>query len=505
MKKFLLTLATVLICLSLAVAIVSCEGPVGPAGQDGQDGQPGTPGVNPRIGDNGNWWIGNTDTGIRAQGPEGAAGVTPRIGPNGNWWIGDTDTGIRAEVQGMPIPSVFFWPAHDTTFEITAADLDTILRHAMSYARRDIADFENIAVKIHTGEFVGPLSAPTRRAYALEPSLIATMMDTLNEPAGTTVTLVETLVAYGGNRATLATAIQSAELFFNLGTGAGQNNWNLAFLDIPTVAAGEDGNDDRHYEIPAAPGSKRLNRMMVARSVLDYDFYINLSHFTGHGQAGFGSALKNMSLGLTSGGVGFGASTMDVGKSFLHSGGTNARGGMMGQGLRFQEAIAEGARAIQLHLQDNNIPMLHIVVLNNLDPTCDCIPNSQNTPDIMDIGILASWDPVAVDQAAIDLIRQRNRTHLRSAVAAAIEDPGIPTDPRWLATEGGRGIPAVNPANMAATLAHGTRLDGQGVSLLNIIDARAAERKLTHGQNIGLGNTRYILVNVRNQPGGWNN
>ena len=69
-------------------------------GLPGRDGQPGT---TPRIGDNGNWWVGNTDLGVKAQGAQGQKGqdgATPRIGDNGNWWVGDTDLGIKA--QGAP-------------------------------------------------------------------------------------------------------------------------------------------------------------------------------------------------------------------------------------------------------------------------------------------------------------------------------------------------------------------------------------------------------------------
>ena len=91
------------------------DGKDGKDGQNGQDGQPGRDGQNgangtngesPRIGDNGNWWVGNTDLGVKAQGTpgqngrdgqNGTNGVTPRIGENGNWWVGDTDLGVKAQ------------------------------------------------------------------------------------------------------------------------------------------------------------------------------------------------------------------------------------------------------------------------------------------------------------------------------------------------------------------------------------------------------------------------
>lgn len=74
---------------------------------NGSDGESGADGVTPHIGDNGNWWIGETDTGIRAQGPKGNPGengTTPHIGENGNWYIGETDTGIQAKASGDYIP-----------------------------------------------------------------------------------------------------------------------------------------------------------------------------------------------------------------------------------------------------------------------------------------------------------------------------------------------------------------------------------------------------------------
>ena len=77
----------------------------GVAGKDGKDGANGTNGATPRIGDNGNWWVGNTDLGVKAQGTQGQKGqdgATPRIGDNGNWWVGNTDLGVKAQgTQGQ--------------------------------------------------------------------------------------------------------------------------------------------------------------------------------------------------------------------------------------------------------------------------------------------------------------------------------------------------------------------------------------------------------------------
>ena len=72
------------------------QGPAGQNGQDGQNGQNGQDGLTPYVGENGNWWIGTTDTGVAAKGQNGQNGLTPFIGENGNWWIGTTDTGVSA-------------------------------------------------------------------------------------------------------------------------------------------------------------------------------------------------------------------------------------------------------------------------------------------------------------------------------------------------------------------------------------------------------------------------
>ena len=84
---------------------VKAQGAQGQKGQDGRDGQNGQNGATPRIGDNGNWWVGNTDLGVKAQGTQGQKGqdgATPRIGDNGNWWVGNTDLGVKAQgTQGQ--------------------------------------------------------------------------------------------------------------------------------------------------------------------------------------------------------------------------------------------------------------------------------------------------------------------------------------------------------------------------------------------------------------------
>jgi len=77
--------------------MVRATGNDGKDGIDGVDGEDGNDGLSPYIGDNGNWWVGTTDTGVKAQGEQGVSGLSPYIGDNGNWWIGTTDTGVKAQ------------------------------------------------------------------------------------------------------------------------------------------------------------------------------------------------------------------------------------------------------------------------------------------------------------------------------------------------------------------------------------------------------------------------
>ena len=378
-------------------------------------------------------------------------------------------TGSRAE-----FPVVFF------TSDISAQGLLDIFNAAMMYEGSPVnlasISSMNVGINIHGGEQPQP-----QRAFAPEPALIAYLVNFVQG------TLVETNVSYalpfGPGRTVTASHIEIMEAFFNIGTGAGQNNWPVAIVDA-----------DGYREIPVNAG-RRLNRLYVGYDILDFDFYINLNHFTGHRQAGFGAALKNMSLGLASGGIDL---VGGRGKALIHSGGRTAllpwNTQVVGESVPhptalFQEAIAEGALSVQDYLADNNIRMLHITILNNLSLDCDCVPifQTQSSPDINCIGIIASWDPVAVDQAAIDLIWRRNVTHLR---ADLVNPPG---DARWDVST--VNVPA-DPATVQEALARGARAEGQGIDLIQRIEGMNGQWKLEWGQAIGLGSVVYRLENI---------
>ena len=138
------------------------------------------------------------------------------------------------------------------------------------------------------------------------------------------------------------------------------------------------------------PELMRLTGDLVGAHFKDYGSYLILSHFKGHPMAGYGGAIKNASIGLASA----------MGKVRIHSGGTSDTHWHDELQIEFLEAMAEAAKAVCDDLGDQ---VVFINVMNRLSIDCDCAPYPEE-PDIHDIGILASTDPVALDQACLDLV-----------------------------------------------------------------------------------------------------
>ena len=137
-------------------------------------------------------------------------------------------------------------------------------------------------------------------------------------------------------------------------------------------------------------GGLHLQEDIVGSHFGNYDFLINLAHFKGHAMAGFGGVIKNMSIGIAS----------REGKCLIHTSGTNANAIWGGNQVYFLESMAEAAKAVADHIGDR---VVYINVMNNLSVDCDC-DGSPAAPTMADIGILASLDPVALDQACVDLV-----------------------------------------------------------------------------------------------------
>ncbi|MDY2984757.1 MAG: DUF362 domain-containing protein [Synergistes jonesii] len=217
-----------------------------------------------------------------------------------------------------------------------------------------------VAVKLSTGE-------PPASNY-LRPELIK---DLVRRVSGT---IVECNTAYGGSRAATAMHYQVAE--------------DHGFTKIAKFQILDENGS---MALPVAGGS-RLKENYVGAAFADYDCYLILSHFKGHAMAGFGGAIKNISIGLAS----------SAGKSWIHSGGKNKTNPWGGEQDAFLESMAEAGKSVSDYLGKGE-RIVYVNVMNRLSVDCDCDGNPAE-PDMHDIGILASHDPVALDQACVDLV-----------------------------------------------------------------------------------------------------
>jgi len=148
-------------------------------------------------------------------------------------------------------------------------------------------------------------------------------------------------------------------------------------------------DEKAEISLPVA-GGKHLKENFVGSRFTEFDFHIVLSHFKGHQMGGFGGALKNLSIGYAS----------SAGKAWIHSGGKSKTRPWGGDQNNFLESMAEAAKTV---VDANSGRTIFINVMNHLSVDCDC--NGNPTPPTMkDIGILASLDPVALDQACVDLV-----------------------------------------------------------------------------------------------------
>ena len=184
-------------------------------------------------------------------------------------------------------------------------------------------------------------------------------------------TIVECNTAYGGGRDTTEEHYRVA---------ADHGFANIADVQIMD----EDGS----VSLPVQ-GGHHLDEDLVGAHFFDYDGFLVLSHFKGHQMAGFGGALKNISIGMAS----------REGKLLIHSAGASRERWTSAATSDFLESMADASKAV-LTAQPN---MVFVNVMNNLSVDCDCDSNPA-PPKMVDIGILASTDPVALDQACVDLV-----------------------------------------------------------------------------------------------------
>ena len=217
-----------------------------------------------------------------------------------------------------------------------------------------------VAVKLSTGE-------PPASNY-LRPALIK---DLVQKVQGT---IVECNVAYPSARAKAGRHLKVAK--------------DHGFTDIAPV---EIQDAMGTMDLPVT-GGVHLKRDIVGKSFADYDSYLILSHFKGHPMAGYGGAIKNISIGLGS----------SKGKCLIHSGGRSTLTIFGGKQDEFLESMAEAGKAVSDYLGHGE-RIAYVNVMNNLSVDCDC-NGRPHPPKMLDVGVLASLDPVALDQACLDLV-----------------------------------------------------------------------------------------------------
>ncbi len=228
-----------------------------------------------------------------------------------------------------------------------------------------------VAVKVHSGE--------KGNQNFLRPEFWKPMVERVGG------TVVECNTAYGGARNTTGKHWKLIEY----------HGWNSAF---PVDLMDSEGPD---LELPI-PNGKVIKKDLVGRHLENYDSLLVLSHFKGHPMGGYGGALKQLSIGCAS----------SAGKCWIHSGGKVRTQRLVWLRTapqdRFLEAMADAASAVSGRFAGRAV---YINVMKNLSVDCDCCAVAED-PCMKDIGILISEDPVAVDQACLDL------------VYAAKDDPG---------------------------------------------------------------------------------
>ena len=225
----------------------------------------------------------------------------------------------------------------------------------------------NVAVKLHSGE-------KGNKNY-LKPEFVKPLVDYVDG------TVVECNTAYEGAR---NTTLKHKELIK-------EHEWDKYFKFDLMDAEGPDMVLD-------IPNGKILKKNYVGKNLANYDSMLVLSHFKGHKMGGYGGALKQLSIGCAS----------SAGKSLIHTAGKTNDQYKLWDNLpeqdKFLESMADAASSIVNYFKDN---IVYINVMKNLSVDCDCDGNASD-PCMKDIGILASADPIALDQACLDLVYNSN-------------------------------------------------------------------------------------------------
>jgi hypothetical protein len=217
-----------------------------------------------------------------------------------------------------------------------------------------------VAIKLHTGEPHGPNILPRDMVKALQQRI-------------SNSNLVETNTFYKGKRYTTADHRETIKI----------NGWDFCPVDIM--------DEDGAVMIPVQ-GGKHFTEMSVGKHMLDYDSMVVLTHFKGHDMGGIGGSLKNIAIGCADG---------TIGKKMVHAATDNDDLESWLKGEPFQENMVESAKATIDHFGKR---IVYINVLRNMSVDCDCAGIEASPVKARDLGILASTDILAVEQASIDMV-----------------------------------------------------------------------------------------------------
>ena len=221
----------------------------------------------------------------------------------------------------------------------------------------------NIAIKLHSGE--------EGNQNFLKPEYLKDVIDYVGG------TVVECNTAYDGSRNTSEKHLATLE----------KHGWSKYFK----VDLLDKDEPDIELEIP---NGKAIKKNYVGKDLAKYDSLLVLSHFKGHPMGGYGGALKQLSIGVAS----------SRGKAYIHSAGRTLDQAKLWDNLppqdTFLEAIADAASSVVSFFKGNS---LYINIMKNMSVDCDCCAVAED-PCMKDIGILISEDPIAIDQACIDLV-----------------------------------------------------------------------------------------------------
>ena len=297
------------------------------------------------------------------------------------------ETPAPAPVAQQEVPKVYF------TRELTPEAL------VKMYQLVNQEMIGKVAIKLHTGEKNGPNIIPRDMVKALQATI-------------PTSTIVETNTLYDGDRFTTEEHLETIKV----------NGWDFCPVDIL--------DSEGTVNLPVN-GGKHFKEISMGDHLVNYDSLLVLTHFKGHGMGGFGGSIKNIAIGCADG---------KVGKAQVHQGGT----GKNIMGAVFMENMVESAKATCDHFGKH---ITFVNVLRNMSVDCDCAGVNAAPVKCRDIGILASTDIVAIDQASVDLVK--------------------------------------------------TLPDEEKHDLLERIESRQGMRQLEYGEEMGLGSRKYELIEVK--------